>query len=70
MTYASLYLPGIYLNPAAFEKLLNDPETLRSWFFDNRMETIQPALDSDPVYEQKMRDIISELIEEGTRTLK
>ncbi|XP_008209378.1 uncharacterized protein LOC100679888 [Nasonia vitripennis] len=67
MAYASLYLPGIYLNPEDFGTLLNDPTALQKFMFTTRMDLIGPAMDKDPVYREKLRGIIEELLEEAER---
>ncbi|XP_014214973.1 uncharacterized protein LOC106644110 [Copidosoma floridanum] len=67
MIYAALYLPGIYLRPEDFARLLNDAGELEKWFFADRMTVIGATMDADPAYEEKIRDILEELFEEARR---
>lgn len=67
MAYGALYLPGIYLKPEDLVKIMNDPAALEKWFFHNRIDLITANMDVDSVYENKMKEIINEMFEEGTR---
>lgn len=46
---------------------MNDPVALEKWFFHNRIDIIRTNMDVDPVYENKIKDIINEMFEEGKR---
>ncbi|KAJ8679984.1 hypothetical protein QAD02_015771 [Eretmocerus hayati] len=70
MTYACMYLPGLYLKKEKLEVLMNDPKALDKWMYEDRFELISEAIDQDPVYEEKIREIVAELIEEEKRLLR
>ncbi|XP_058804962.1 uncharacterized protein LOC131672047 [Phymastichus coffea] len=68
MTYAALYLPGIYLKPDDIMKLMNDPKAL-TYFFSNRFKFINLEIDSNPVYAIRLKAILTELLDETRQTL-
>ncbi|KAJ8673811.1 hypothetical protein QAD02_005073 [Eretmocerus hayati] len=69
ITYAAFFLPSLYLSVEDLSMLLNNPAELEKWLFRNRFDLISAHMDVDPLYKNKMKDIVTELIEEGKRVL-
>ncbi|KAL7289335.1 hypothetical protein TKK_0016703 [Trichogramma kaykai] len=68
LTYAAMYGPGLHLKPAEIAKLMNDAQLLTDWLMHDRNSFIKSNLDADPVYEEKIKNIIYELMEEAKQT--
>ncbi|KAJ8688567.1 hypothetical protein QAD02_024362 [Eretmocerus hayati] len=69
MVDAAIYLPGNYLKKQELEKFMNDPRLLERWLFETRFDLLGKAMDEDPIYKDKIRAVVSELIDGEKRLL-
>lgn len=67
MTYASLYSPGIHLDPEDLSDIMNDLEKLEKWYFKERIDFITVGMNKNPVYEKLLKDTITETFSEANR---
>lgn len=70
MSYALLFMPGIYLFPEDLAQIMNDPVKLEEWFYENRIDTIKKNMEENPAYDKLMKDIVIEFLEEASRVFQ
>lgn len=65
MSIGFLYLDALNLPRNVLETTFTTPQEISDWFLGCRFSIVEHFLDTDPVYETKMRNMVVELVEEA-----
>ena len=65
MVLGCIYLPGILLKSQSLSGIASDAQTMLDWLLGDRSQIIIEHMKDDPIYKEKIKDIITELFVEA-----
>lgn len=69
MAMTAINFPLAYMDIVEVRKLVYNPVAIKKYMLEDRMAMIGPHLDNDPVYAEKMKYALSQVLNEGKRVL-